>query len=111
MSKGIAKNSFRFSGIRNGGQDLFLRPTGQTVHAKAADVSKPGVTVYATKEQLMTAFTPDASGTNANVGKLLFGINASDTAQGWYILRKRQWRMWEIILLFFATNSDSNRQI
>ena len=87
MSKGIAKI---LSGLLVFGMVAGLVPAvpGQTVHAKAADVSEPGVAVYATKEQLMTAFTPDASGTNTNVGKLLFGKNASGTAQDWYILGK-----------------------
>ena len=87
MSKGIAKI---LSGLLVFGMVAGLVPAipGGTVHAKAADVSEPGVAVYATKEQLMTAFTPDENGTNANVGKLLFGKNASGTAQGWYILGK-----------------------
>ena len=85
MSKGIAKI---LSGLLVFGMVAGLVPAvpGGTVHAKASDVSEPGVNVYATKEQLMTAFTPDENGTNANVGKLLFGKNASGTAQGWYIL-------------------------
>ena len=87
MSKGIAKI---LSGLLVFGMVAGLVPAvpGGTVHAKAADVSEPGVAVYATKEQLMTAFMPDENGTNANVGKLLFGKNASGTAQGWYILGK-----------------------
>ena len=87
MSKGIAKI---LSGLLVFGMVAGLVPAvpGGTVHAKAADVSEPGVTVYATKEQLMTAFTPDENGTNTNVGKLLFGKNASGNAQDWYILGK-----------------------
>ena len=87
MSKGIAKI---LSGLLVFGMVAGLVPAvpGGTVHAKAEDVSEPGVAVYATKEQLMTAFMPDENGTNANVGKLLFGKNASGTAQGWYILGK-----------------------
>ena len=87
ISKGIAKI---LSGLLVFGMVAGLVPEvpGQTVHAKAAEISEPGVAVYATKEQLMTAFTPDASGTNTNVGKLLFGKNASGTAQDWYILGK-----------------------
>ena len=87
MSKGIAQI---LSGLLVFGMVAGLVPAvpGGTVHAKAADVSEPGVAVYATKEQLMTAFMPDENGTNANVGKLLFGKNASGTAQGWYILGK-----------------------
>ena len=87
MSKGIAKI---LSGLLVFGMVAGLIPAvpGGTVHAKATDVSEPGVAVYATKEQLMTAFMPDENGTNANVGKLLFGKNASGNAQDWYILGK-----------------------
>ena len=73
------------------------------MHAKAADVSEPGVTVYATKEQLMTAFTPDASGTNTNVGKLLFGKNASGNAQDWYILGKDNGVQGDNTIIFAAS--------
>ena len=113
MSKGIAKI---LSGLLVFGMVAGLVPAApdQTVHAKAADVSEPGVTVYATKEQLMTAFTPDASGTNANVGKLLFGINASDTAQGWYILGKDNGVQGDNTIIFaaspIATGKFNNEQ-
>ena len=102
MSKGIAKI---LSGLLVFGMVAGLVPAapGGTVHAKAADVSEPGVTVYATKEQLMTAFMPDASGTNANVGKLLFGINASDTAQGWYILGRDKGVQGDNTIIFAAS--------
>ena len=48
MSKGIAKI---LSGLLVFGMVAGLVPAvpGGTVHAKAADVSEPGVTVYATK--------------------------------------------------------------
>ena len=113
MSKGIAKI---LSGLLVFGMVAGLVPAvpGGTVHAKAADVSEPGVTVYATKEQLMTAFTPDASGTNTNVGKLLFGINASDTAQGWYILGKDNGVQGDNTIIFaaspIATGKFNNEQ-
>ena len=113
MSKGIAKI---LSGLLVFGMVAGLVPAvpGGTVHAKAADVSEPGVTVYATKEQLMTAFTPDASGTNTNVGKLLFGINASDTAQSWYILGKDKGVQGDNTIIFaaspIATGKFNNEQ-
>ena len=102
MSKGIAKI---LSGLLVFGMVAGLVPAipGGTVHAKAADVSEPGVTVYATKEQLMTAFTPDASGTNTNVGKLLFGKNASGTAQDWYILGKDNGVQGDNTIIFAAS--------
>ena len=102
MSKGIAKI---LSGLLVFGMVAGLVPAipGGTVHAKAADVSEPGVAVYATKEQLMTAFTPDENGTNANVGKLLFGKNASGTAQGWYILGKDNGVQGDNTIIFAAS--------
>ena len=103
MSKGIAKI---LSGLLVFGMVAGLVPAvpGGTVHVKAADVSEPGVTVYATKEQLMTAFTPDASGTNANVGKLLFGKKAaSGNAQDWYILGKDDGVQGDNTIIFAAS--------
>lgn len=102
MSKGIAKI---LSGLLVFGMVAGLVPAvpGGTVHAKAADVSEPGVAVYATKEQLMTAFMPDASGTNANVGKLLFGKNASGNAQDWYILGKDNGVQGDNTIIFAAS--------
>ena len=102
MGKGIAKilSSVLVFGMVAG---LVPAVPGGTVHVKAADVSEPGVTVYATKEQLMTAFTPDASGTNANVGKLLFGKNASGNAQDWYILGKDDGVQGDNTIIFAAS--------
>ena len=102
MGKGIAKI---LSDLLVFGMVAGLVPAipGGTVHAKAADVSEPGVAVYATKEQLMTAFTPDENGTNANVGKLLFGKNASGTAQGWYILGKDNGVQGDNTIIFAAS--------
>ncbi|MBD9192086.1 MAG: hypothetical protein EGP96_06085 [Roseburia inulinivorans] len=102
MGKGIAKI---LSGLLVFGMVAGLVPAipGGTVHAKAADVSEPGVAVYATKEQLMTAFTPDENGTNANVGKLLFGKNASGTAQSWYILGKDNGVQGDNTIIFAAS--------
>ena len=103
MSKGIAKI---LSGLLVFGMVAGLVPAvpGGTVHAKAADVSEPGVAVYATKEQLMTAFMPDEIGTNANVGKLLFGKNAaSGNAQDWYILGKDNGVQGDNTIIFAAS--------
>ena len=113
MSKGIVKI---LSGLLVFGMVAGLVPAvpGGTVHAKAADVSEPGVAVYATKEQLMTAFMPDENGTNANVGKLLFGKNASGTAQGWYILGKDKGVQGDNTIIFaaspIATGKFNNEQ-
>ena len=107
MGKGIAKI---LSGLLVFGMVAGLVPAvpGGTVHAKAADVSEPGVAVYATKEQLMTAFTPDENGTNANVGKLLFGKNASGNAQDWYILGKDDGVQGDNTIIFAASSIEEN---
>ena len=48
--------------------------------------TEPSVSAYATKEQLMTAFTPDSDGNATTIGKLVFGKNSSGASQEWYIL-------------------------
>lgn len=59
-----------------------------TVQAATGSGTEPSVSAYATKDQLMTAFTPDANGTATTKGKLVFGKNSSGNAQEWYILGK-----------------------
>ena len=58
-----------------------------TVQAATGSGTEPSVTAYATKDQLMTAFNPDANGTATTTGKLVFGKNSSGPQQ-WYILGK-----------------------
>ncbi|MGN0320198.1 MAG: DUF6273 domain-containing protein, partial [Lachnospira sp.] len=50
--------------------------------------SSPSVSAFATKMQLMNAFTPDSDGNAATIGKLVFGKNQDGIAQQWYILGK-----------------------
>ena len=57
-----------------------------TVQAATGSGTEPSVTAYATKNQLMTAFTPDANGTATTKGKLVFGKNSYGNPQEWYIL-------------------------
>ena len=57
-----------------------------TVQAATGSGTEPSVTAYATKAQLMTAFTPDANGTATTKGKLVFGKNSDGNLQEWYIL-------------------------
>ena len=60
-----------------------------TVQAATGSGTEPSVTAYATKDQLMTAFTTDANGTATTKGKLVFGKKSDGTtAQEWYILGK-----------------------
>ena len=107
MGKGIAK---MLSGLLVFGMVAGLIPAvpGGTVQVQAEDISESSVTAYATKEQLMTAFTPDENGTNANVGKLLFGKNASGTAQGWYILGTDKGVQRDNTIIFAASSIEEN---
>ena len=57
-----------------------------TVQAATGTGTEPSVTAFATKDQLMTAFTPDANGTATTKGKLVFGKNSDGNLQEWYIL-------------------------
>ena len=56
------------------------------VQAAPGSGTEPSVSAYATKEQLMTAFTPDPNGNATTIGKLVFGKNSSGNPQEWYIL-------------------------
>ncbi len=54
-----------------------------------AETSNPlSVTAYATQEELMTVFVPDADGNATNLGKLSFGKNSNGNDITWYILGK-----------------------
>ncbi|MCI6813256.1 MAG: chitobiase/beta-hexosaminidase C-terminal domain-containing protein [Lachnospiraceae bacterium] len=57
------------------------------IRVKAAGTA-PGVSAYATKEQLMDGtFAPDTNGNATNIGKLVFGKKSDGTTpQEWYIL-------------------------
>ena len=68
---------------------LAMSGGANTVQAATGSGTEPSVTAYATKTQLMTAFTPDANGTATTKGKLVFGKKSDGTtAQEWYILGK-----------------------
>ena len=59
-----------------------------TVQAASGSGTEPSVSAYATKAQLMDdTFAPNAEGTAANYGKIVFGKKSDGTtAQEWYIL-------------------------
>ena len=64
---------------------LTLMP--QAAFAAAATSSTPGVSAYATKDQLMDGtFAPDSSGNAPNIGKIAFGKNSQGQAQEWFVL-------------------------
>ena len=57
-----------------------------TVHA-ADGSSKPGVSAYAAKAQLMDGtFAPDADGNATNIGKIKLGKNSDGNVLEWYVL-------------------------
>ena len=74
-----------------------------TVQAATGSGTEPSVSAYATKDQLMTAFTPDANGTATTKGKLVFGKNSSGEAQEWYILGKDSGVSGDNTILFAAS--------
>ena len=74
-----------------------------TVQAATGSETEPSVTAYATKDQLMTAFTPDANGTATTKGKLVFGKKSDGTtAQEWYILGKDEGVSGDNTIIFAA---------
>lgn len=57
-----------------------------TVHAAEAS-SKPGVSAYAAKAQLMdNTFAPNADGNATNIGKIKLGKNSDGNVLEWYVL-------------------------
>lgn len=88
MKKGIAA---LLSGVLAFGMTAGVIPEfGDSMQSVRAATSKPSVTAYATKEQMMdgTFATDWRSGTAANVGVLAFGKNRAKKTQKWYILGK-----------------------
>ena len=57
---------------------------GGAVIAKAAVSTKPSVTTFATKQELMESFQQD--GSNDTIGKLVFGKDHEGVSMEWYIL-------------------------
>ncbi len=66
-------------------------------------------TTYVTKDELMTAFEPNANGTETNYGKLVFGKNSSGTPQEWYILGKDSGVSGDNTILFAASPIAKNQ--
>ena len=66
-------------------------------------------TTYVTKDELMTAFEPNANGTETNYGKLVFGKNSSGEAQEWYILGKDSGVSGDNTILFAASPIAKNQ--
>ena len=61
-------------------------------------------TTYVTRDELMTAFKPNADGTATNYGKLVFGKKSDGTtAQEWYILGKDKGVLGDNTIIFAAS--------
>lgn len=82
-----------------------------TVQAATGSGTEPSVTAYATKDQLMTAFTPDANGTATTIGRLVFGKNSSGNAQEWYILGKDSGVSGDNNTIIFAASPIATNQV
>ncbi len=66
----------------------------------ATEDNTPSSTVYATKEELMNAFTPDENGVSNRFGKIAFGREADDEPIQWYILGRDSGVEGDNIMLF-----------
>ena len=67
-------------------------------------------TTYVTKDELMTAFEPNANGTETNYGKLVFGKKSDGTtAQEWYILGKDEGVSGDNTIIFAASPIATNQ--
>ena len=76
-------------------------------------------TTYVTRDELMTAFKPEADGTATNYGKLVFGKKLDGTTQEWYILGKDEGVSGDNTIIFAASpiatkqafeDDDSNKK-
>ena len=88
MKKGIAA---LLSGVLAFGMTAGVIPGFEdSMQSVRAATSKPSVTAYATKQQMMdgTFATRNDTGTAANIGVLAFGKNRAKKTQKWYILGK-----------------------
>ncbi len=86
------------------GLALAMSGGANTVQAAAGTGTKPSVTAYATKNQLMDdTFKPKDDGTADNYGKLVFGKNSSGSAQEWYILGKDEGVSEDNTIIFAAS--------
>ncbi|MDD6082890.1 MAG: hypothetical protein PUB89_08650, partial [Oscillospiraceae bacterium] len=82
------------------------------VQAETGTGTEPSVSAYATKAQLMDGtFAPNAEGTAANYGKIVFGKNSSGEAQQWYILGKDSGVSGDDNTIIFAASPIATGQV
>lgn len=80
-----------------------------TVQAATGTGTEPSVTAFATKDQIMTAFTPDSNGNATTIGRLVFGKNSSGDVQEWYILGKDTGVSGDNTIIFAASPIATNQ--
>lgn len=69
----------------------------KTMTAHASDSEEPSLMYYASKQELMTAFTPKSDGTADNIAMLKYG---NKSVSPWYILGKDSGISGDNIVLF-----------
>lgn len=66
--------------------------------------------LFVTKENLMSVFTPNSEGVPESIGKLVFGKNSGNTAQEWYILGKDSGVTGDNTIIFAASPLATNQK-
>ena len=66
--------------------------------------------LFVTKENLMSVFTPNSEGIPDSIGKLVFGKNSGNTAQEWYILGKDNGVTGDNTIIFAASPLATNQK-
>ena len=102
FKKGMA---FVLSLVMVAGLVLAMSGGANKVQAASGSGTKPSVSAYATKTQLMDGtFAPNADGTAVNYGKIVFGKKSDGTTeQEWYILGKDKGVLGDNTIIFAAS--------
>lgn len=66
--------------------------------------------LFVTKENLMSVFTPNSEGRPKSIGKLVFGKNSGNSAQEWYILGKDNGVTGDNTIIFAASPLATNQK-
>lgn len=66
--------------------------------------------LFVTKENLMSVFTPNSEGVPESIGKLVFGKNSNKAAQEWYILGKDNGVTGDNTIIFAASPIATNQK-
>ena len=66
--------------------------------------------LFVTKENLMSVFTPNSEGVPESIGKLVFGKNSGNSAQEWYILGQDSGVTGDNTIIFAASPIATNQK-